>query len=595
MRIVASLVLVLGFAPTAAAGFLVLGNFTPAEVTFTVTQPGGQPQTVKLAAYQVAPVTVAGPADIQFPSTPAPTTLRLDPFNAYVFVPDDKAGRRLEGLELVGDPPERDARPELNPKPRDRVTIPVTLLVDDADLRAENFWQATLRKRFDEAAAVVAAHAPVKLELAGFGTWKSNPTAKDVPALLADFELKVPVKPGHLAIGYTSRKVEEKDDTPFGGVRGVPGKHVLLRELRPTSEGDRVEVLVRHLGMALGAVPLPDPGSVMRPKLADGRGITAKYGLRFDPLNTLALNLWADERRRDPAIGFDSIDPANVVRMTRVYKALLKASPGDPAALVYVNGLDRDIARAPEGKKNPDPGAAKNNPPGGPPPSAEAVRAVVRAVVARAKANVLPGTITNDDLTEALVKAAADAALGIPDQVQQVSAFLLGLSVALDDTGALADDPLTAAAVKDVETPAEREERLAVLGNPTVRYRRDLCRRFAIGLGTGDILPASRAEDAAVGRCLFDLHGPAGFGFPAVAAECAGAAFARAVREDPGLIKAVAEKPALVLARVPATSGLRDGLSVDRFEDDFGGPTDDRFRAVLADIRKRVKAAGEKK
>ena len=41
---------------------------------------------------------------------------------------------------------------------------------------------------------------------------------------------------------------------------------------------------------------------------------------------------------------------------------------------------------------------------------------------------------------------------------------------------------------------------------------------------------------------------------------------------------------------LPDMSGLRDGLGADKFEDTFGGPSDERFRAVLADIRKRVKA-----
>jgi len=35
--------------------------------------------------------------------------------------------------------------------------------------------------------------------------------------------------------------------------------------------------------------------------------------------------------------------------------------------------------------------------------------------------------------------------------------------------------------------------------------------------------------------------------------------------------------------------GLRDGLSSERFEEDYGDAEDSRFRAVLNDIRNRLK------
>src|SRR4051812_20566229 len=87
-------------APLAPAGVIAVGNFTPGEITFTIAEPDQKARTVTLPPAQVLPVRVTGPADITFPSRPNDTTLRIDPYNAYVFLPDEKAGRRLEGVEL---------------------------------------------------------------------------------------------------------------------------------------------------------------------------------------------------------------------------------------------------------------------------------------------------------------------------------------------------------------------------------------------------------------------------------------------------------------------------------------------------------------
>ncbi len=40
---------------------------------------------------------------------------------------------------------------------------------------------------------------------------------------------------------------------------------------------------------------------------------------------------------------------------------------------------------------------------------------------------------------------------------------------------------------------------------------------------------------------------------------------------------------------LPLTKGLRDGLSAEKFEEVYGDTSDDRFRAVLADVRTRVR------
>ena len=310
----------------------------------------------KIGENHVVPVYVTGPADISFTANGRATKLRLDPYHAYIFIPDQKTGLRLEGLELPGEMLERDTRAELNPIPRDPpVKVPVTLLVDDCDPRADKFWQAELRKRFDEAAEVIEKASGIRLEFAGFDTWKSDANAANVSELLTGFENAVKVKEGSLAVGYSSRRIDDKMNPEFGVNRGLGSRHILLREWRPKGESERVEVLTHFLSQALGGVGTPDPGSALRPKLADGYLNRPGSVLRLDPLNALALNLWADERRREPVVGIAILSPVNKHRLTRVYKALLKAAPGDSLALAYLDDLDRDFAKEPNPMpKKPD-------------------------------------------------------------------------------------------------------------------------------------------------------------------------------------------------------------------------------------------------
>ncbi len=585
-RLLGPLVLMFLAPLPARAAVVVIGNYTSEAVAFSIAEPDAKSRAHKLPENHVAPVYVTGPADITFTAKGRATTLRLDPYHAYVFLPDRVAGVRLEGLEMPGDQLDRDARAELNPVQRDPpVKVPVTLLVDDIDPRPDKLWQTELRKRFDEAAEVIEKASGIRPEFAGFDTWKSDPNARNVSELLDGFETALKVKPGALAVGYSSRKIDEKIDPAFGANRGIGGRHILIREWRPKGEPERVEVLTHFLAQALGGVGSPDPGSALRPKLGDGYMNRAGSVLRLDPLNALALNIWADERRHDPGVEINGLTPVNRHRLTRVYKALLKAAPGDALAIGYLTDLDRDIAKLPNPMaKNPDRAPVKLG------VRDDLVRKIVAAVAERAKRNAAlgKGALTGDELTAAYVRTAAQTAVS-NEGPEMVSAFLIALGIALDDSGALADDAITAGAIKDAETAEERKVRLAVLGNPTLAGRRDLCRRFFIGCATGELLPADAAENVAIGRALFDLHRPSGLCVPTVTAEFAGIAFARASQNDPEVLGDVIPK-FTAADYLPPLAGLRNGLSADKFEELYGDSTDERFVAVQADIRKRIKA-----
>lgn len=577
-------VVVIGLAATPAwAGVIVLGNYTGWDVTVAVAEDASTPRRQTVPAYHVVPVAVTGPARLWAPAG-SDRPVQLDPYHAYVLLPDPEGGVNVELVDMPGRPPERDLRPELNPRPREPVTVPVTLLVDDADPRADSLWQAEVRRRFEAAAAILADQTGFRPTFAGYGTWKSDPQRRHLDEQLAAFERAVAVRPGVLAVGFLSRKLDDGPEQPFGACRGRDGAHVLVREWRPKTEPERVEVLVCYLARALGAVSSPDPGSALRPRLGDGRANDPRFVIRLDPLNALALNLWADLRRAGITRP-EELGQTERVRLLRVYAALERAAPDDPAARRYREQLEQDPHGAIGGAVRDGEAAAEW------PDRLRrlgAVRGVVAAITERCRANTGPSALSGDAWTAELVRVAAEAALRA-DAADRVPAFLLGLGIALDDTDALRDHAATAGLIKDVETSVERAERLRLLGNPTLRNRRDLCRRFFVGGARGEWLAPRAAEAAAIADHLARLHHPAGFGFPSLAAEWCGLAFARAVQGDPKLLHHFRTRfrPEDVLADM---AGLRDGLSADKFEDDFGGPDDDRFRAVLDDIRRRVRA-----
>jgi hypothetical protein len=579
MRAALVFLFALALGAPARGAVVVIGNYTDRPVSFALAEPKAKARDHTLGANDVRPFFVAGPAVLTFAPKGKPVALELDAFAPYAFVPDRAEGVRLEALELPGAPLEADAKPDPNAVPRDPLKIAVTLYVDDTEARAEQLWQAALRERFAEASKAIERASGIRLELAAFGTWKSDPASKSADELLKGFETAVKVPPGALAVGYSSRKYDAKAEPAFAATRGLASRHVLLREWAPRNEPERAEALAGYLARALGAVGSPDFGSCTREPLADGYILGPGAVLRLDPLNALALNLWADERRREPGVAVGTLSPANRHRLARVYKALLKAAPGDVLAIAYLEDLMRDPAKK------------KENPPDAPIVLAarDALAArIVRAVRARAEENAKAAARTSASVSSSPVSGAAANVALAHDGPEGLPAFLLAVGVAFDDTGALLRDPRTAGAVRALESDADRKARLAVLGNPTLFGRRDVCRRFFVGCASGELLPPDDAERAAVARALTDATGATGTCVPVIAAEFAGVTFALATQRDANLLR---KSRAAFAARdfVPDLEGLVNGLSAPKFAEKYGSASDERFAAVLDDVRGRVR------
>jgi len=561
------------------AGVIVVGNYSAERIHLVIAVPNQPTRNHVVPPYQVLPIDLTGPATLSLTVGGTLETIHVEPYHAYVAIPKPGGGLSVEQLEMPGQPPERDLRPELNPRPRQPVKVPVVLLVDDADPRAEAVWQADTRKRLTEANTVLESQTGFSLDFVGYDTWKSLPNSNDFQEQLTRFENSVKPKAGVVAIGFTSRKLDVTGG--FGVTRGLGAAHVLIREWYPKSEPERVEVLLHYVARLLGAVTSPDPGSIMREKLGDGQAVRPGYVIRLDPLNALALNLWADVRRGGMT-ELATIPQVDRHRLTRVYGALARAYPQDPRPNDYLALLEKAGFPPDEPLVRPEPAPRSYN---------EAkrlaiARSVLQAIIHRLETYAAEQRLTGDALTAELFRTAVQTALQY-DGPEQIGGFLLGLGIGLDDTNRLRDNPLLSATVREIESDSDRNRRLKYLANPTMRNRRDFRQYFAVGCVEGQLLGVVVAENSAVSESLFDLHRPAGLSLSCLAAEFSGIALGKKLLDQPMLLKQLGTRltPGALL---PELAGLRDGIGIDRFEQDFGQPNDHRFRGVLENIHNRV-------
>lgn len=580
-----ALLLLAAAAGPAPAGVFALGNAAGERVTAKVTVPGKEPVEIELYPGESRPVSAAKPAKVEYTSNGKVVAVAAEPYSALLFT-STKDGLQLHEVEFPGKPPAAAGPGGGDSTP---ITISVKLLVDETERRTRRLWEPTLKKRLERAAEVMALHVPVKFEFADADEYTAGPATGNLAAALADFQKKVPVAPAKLAVAYTSRTFTDlgEGEKPAFGLTGPPGStHILIREGDPRSESERVEVLVSMLGRIFGAVPSPDPISVMRPKLGDGKAQAVRFRIGFDPLNTLAMNICVEELRA----GAKELRPAAAQRLGRVYAAMNAASDEEllpeHAKLLATRAVEPAPVPVPEVVPTP---AAPPMPPVKVAPvlthKEAATRRVVEAISAAAKANTAGAKLRGDALTAELVRTAAGAAAKEPDYA--AAAFALGLGIALDDSDILRKNPLSGALVTAVETADERKARVAVLGNPTVHGRRDLCQHFAVSAALTEIVGGTLAEQVGLAKEQADMLKPSGFSFSDLCADIAGIELARLIKAKPALLAGLKES-FTVADFVPGIDGLRDGLNAERFRKDYGDVSDARFEAAMKDIRTRV-------
>ncbi len=552
------------------AAVVVIANPTDESVTVTIAHPTGTPHTATLAPGEARPFPVGRVAEIRFTANGKAHSYQLDPYTAYVFT---KSG--FHGIELAAAMPKPDDVPAepVEPKP---LRIVAKLLVDEAQPRTKMAWEKALRKRVEATSALLERQLGVTIDVADVGTWTTAAPADDLPTRLKDFEQQVKPAGGQLMLGFTSRPVAPSTHN-LGATRGPLHSHVLVHEGALKTEAEEVELLYHELMHLFGAAHSPDSSSAMRAKLGDGQARSLKFRIGLDPLNLLAVAIWTEALRGGQVKTWADLSPLTRDRLEVIYKTILHALPNDPVATEYLAHLAKLKPKA-------EPVAPSKSLAS---PKEEAIRKVVQAVTRTATVLAKqPDRPKDDKLTAEYVKAAAAAATTLGEDVR-AAAFLIGLGIALDDSTLLRKNPVTGRLCEAVESDAERRERLTVLGLPTMHQRRDLCQHFAVSAALAEAQGPVLAEAAGLLKELADLEGASGFSFADLAADYAGVAFAQKVKKTPAVLADLA-KGFAVADYVPSVSGLREGLSRERFEADYGSAGDPRLMNALEAVRARV-------
>jgi hypothetical protein len=184
------------------------------------------------------------------------------------------------------------------------------------------------------------------------------------------------------------------------------------------------------------------------------------------------------------------------------------------------------------------------------------------------------------------VREAARAAQNEPDEIKR-QAFLLAMVVGLSDNETPAITPAAAKLISAIEQPGERVLRLTMLGQPTIRDRRDLVKPFLSSVALVAATNAEAADAASIERELSDAQRPQGFSFADVAASRAGVRFASRVmdRRIPLQLVAMAFDSN---SYVPTVDELPEKISASDFAKNYGGKDDLRFAKVLKQIDDRI-------
>lgn len=552
-----------------AADVIVLANRAGGTLSVRFEPVTGSAQLVAVPFGEVVPLFVDGRAHVSFSSSGSTKRYLLDANSAYFFGRGTDGRTDLQKIGFGAAPSLGDGRSLPGSANSPMATITVKILVDEEEPARQVIWERRLRRRVEAASAILGKYSRVGLRVVAVDTWNSDNDTHDFEAALSEFEREVKPAPAQVALGFTSQWTMVQGRTHMAGTRGPLYTHILAREGSPQiSESEKLEFLVHELGHFLGATHSPEPNSVMRPVLGNNRSRRTDYSVRFDPVNTLIISLVGEEIRRRKIVRFSDMTTGTKLRLAPIYDQLAVAMPGDTSSPRYRVLLSSSVGT----------------------PLADSAKVVLQAIQRAALANhALPTSIgssvgvpprrTGDALTDYYVRAAASAASRLPDDVAP-KAFLVALGIGLDDSNLLSKVPGVAGLIRAVDSPSDRAARLAVLGEPSMRGRRDLAQHFVVSGLLAATLGSAAAESAGIAKELVDAQGASGLSFADIAADRAGIRFAEGVQDRRFALKLLSLGFSSV-AFMPEVDGLPEGLSATQFASEYGSASDPRFRKQL--------------
>jgi hypothetical protein len=566
----------------ATADVIVLANRTGGSLPVQFEPVAGVAQRLDLPDGEVMPFFVDGRAHVSFAATGRHARYLLDANCAYFF------GRGPSGqidLQQIGlgeeESTSRSSKLPGSAGGATTATITVKILVDEEEPGRQITWERRLRRRVEAASDILEKHCRINLRVVAVGEWNSDNGTNDFVASLTEFEQEAKPAPARLAIGFTSQWSMVTGRTHMAGTRGPLHTHILAREGSPQiSEGEKLEFLVHELGHYLGAAHSPERTSVMRPVLGDDRALRSDFSIQFDPVNTLAMAMIGEEIRRRNLKHITELTADTKRRLQQIYTELGRTQPNDPTTSRYVQLMNSAAAT----------------------PLAQSAKQVLAKIRQAAMANhALPvaqkdgsGAATTgvsrrvgDALTDYYVRQAAQAADALPDDVGP-RAFLVALGVGLDHSDMLLKVPGASGLARALEAPDERTARLTLLGEPTIRERRDLAQHFFVSGFLAATMGSEMAHTAGIAKEQIDSHGGSGFSFVDLAADRAGVRFAEGVLSRRFALDLLAQGFSAA-AFMPDVKGLPEGLTAAEVSSQFGAVNDARFQKLVQDIDQRVR------
>lgn len=579
----ASTLLFFTFASPAPAAVIAVLNASGTDLTGTLEHKGVPDLKVSLPPGRTTAVQVGREPVLRLTLNGKLAAFNLDPYTPYMVVQDEKGVVSFSGIELAGELPKPDDVPA-DPPVRKPLKLPVTLFTDSSSVLVKEVREKAARDCFAAAAKVIEEQVGAKFELDDVREWEADKNPDSLAVALGQFARTATVKDGR-AIGFLCQAGKGDELTVPPTVT-----HGLVRDRRPKSEDERVEVLTHLLGQWLGAVRSADGGSVMRAKLGDGRAARKNWAVQFDPHNLIVMHIWADElaaERGPKPEHFCAKARARLVVMYKSIAAIHDVAKSDGAS---ARDMAAALSQVAEPKAVVEPQPAQPVADGNLTDDVKAVRAVVRAVTKRAT-QLAANEKTRpkgDELTAEYMKAAAAAATALEEK-RQARAFLLGLGIALDDSTILRDKPVIKKLVLAAEPEDDRKARLEVLGKPTLRGRRDLCQHFAVSATLTEMFGAAAAEFAGLSKELADMKGTSGFSFVDLVADLAGIELATAVTKEPKRLAELA-KGFVAEDYLPDFAPFPEGFTEAAFKKKYSGTDDERFKTELDGVRKAVRA-----
>jgi hypothetical protein len=577
---VAGLLLSVVAGRTAHADVIVLANRSDRPVPINFAPVDGTAQQLILPVGDVVPIFVDGKARVDFSSAGIARRYVLDANCAYYFGRAADGRLDLQKIGLGEDGTALAGRSLPGSAVGPAATISVKICVDEEEPGRRSNWERRLTRRVEAASAILEKFCGVRLEVVATGIWNSDNDTNDLHASLAEFEREAPAAPARVALGFTSQYQLVRGRVHMAGTRGPLHSHILAREGSPEiSEAEKLEFLVHELGHFLGAAHSPEPFSVMRPVLGDNRAGRSDFRIQFDPVNALAVAIVGEEIRRRDIKRISDLKPETKRRLRQIYTELARSLPDDPAGFHYAQLIGSSAGA----------------------PLSVAAKTVLQEIVRSAASNrALPDATISEDadegkarrlgdrLTDYYVRQAARAAGRLPRDVAS-RAFLLALALGLDDSQTLATAPGVAEVVSGIEAPSERTMRLTLLGEPTMRGRRDLATHFFVSAYLTSAFGADVAHSAGFAKELLDAQGASGFSFADIAADRAGVRFANGVLKGQFALASLANS-FKVETFMPPIENLPEGFSAAQFKSDYGKKEGPKVLTELKKIDSRINA-----